>query len=97
VLFLALVLIFRYISLGSVASAALLPFSAMGFLGARFCIPLLPVDARTPADPRWLMLAWTVLSLLVIRAHGSNIQRLLQGTESKLWGGPKATEGSTHV
>jgi len=90
--FLVLVLIFRYISLGSVMAAVVLPLSATGLLGTRFCLPLLPLDLRTPADPRWLVVAWTVLSLLVIRAHAANIQRLLQGTESKLWGSkPKET------
>jgi glycerol-3-phosphate acyltransferase PlsY len=97
VLFLALVLVFRYISLGSVIGAILLPFAATGVLGTRFCVPLLPLDAHTPADPRWLVLAWSVLSLLVVRAHSANIQRLLQGTESKLWGGPKPPKVDEHV
>jgi len=91
-LFLALVLSLRYISLGSVMGALLLPFAATGLLGPRFCISLPPLSGDTPTDPRWLVLAWSVLALLVIRAHSANIQRLLQGTESKLWGGAKPAQ-----
>ena len=82
--FLVLVLVFRYVSLGSVLAAVVLPLAATGLLGRIFCLPMLPLQ-----DPRWLVVAWTVLSLLVIRAHAPNIQRLLRGEENKLWGGKK--------
>jgi acyl phosphate:glycerol-3-phosphate acyltransferase len=83
--FLLLVLVFRYISLGSVCAALVLPLSAFGLFGPRFCLQVMPEDAR------WPVLAWSVLAMLVIRAHSTNIQRLLQGTENKLWGSSKET------
>lgn len=75
--FIGLVAIFRYISLGSIAAAVVLPLAATGLLGTRFCL-----QSLTP-DPRWLVAGWVILSVLVIRAHAGNIQRLVTGQENK--------------
>jgi glycerol-3-phosphate acyltransferase PlsY len=87
--FLFLLIAFRYVSLGSIGAALVLIPTALGFLGSwasmRFDIP-------GDFDPRFGMLAWVLMPMLVVRRHGSNIQRLLGGTESPLWGSrpPKA-------
>jgi acyl phosphate:glycerol-3-phosphate acyltransferase len=75
--FIVLVAVFRYVSLGSVAAALVLPLAATGLLGTRFCLQSLS------SDPRWLVAGWVILALLVIRAHAANIQRLLAGQENK--------------
>lgn len=77
VIFLLLVALFRYISLGSVVSALVLVPSAAGVFGAWFC-PVVLEPYFT-----WPILAWTILAFLVIQRHSANIKRLLQGTESK--------------
>lgn len=63
----------RFVSLGSVLGAALMPFS-LGFLAA-------------PALGG--LLAWTALFLLVIGKHHENLVRLWKGTEHPLWGARK--------
>ena len=65
--FLILVLLTRYVSLGSIAAAASVPFSTMYVY---------------PGELRLLSLG-TAISVLVIWAHRTNIKRLLNGTESK--------------
>jgi glycerol-3-phosphate acyltransferase PlsY len=79
--FLLCVLIFRYVSLGSVVAALVLLLTVMGFLGA-WARPAMN-------EPQWPILAWALLVGLVIRKHAANINRLMQGTESKLWGSSK--------
>jgi acyl phosphate:glycerol-3-phosphate acyltransferase len=80
--FLVLVLVFRYVSLGSVAAALVLLLTVCGFLGA-WAAP-----ARLAPDPgRLVILAWVLLTGMVIRKHGANLARLMKGTESRLWGG----------
>jgi acyl phosphate:glycerol-3-phosphate acyltransferase len=86
VAFLALVIIFRYVSLGSIIAGLILIPSAAGVFGPRFCLP-----AAEQFDS-WPVVAWTILAFLVIERHSANIKRLLQGTESKLGGGKKATK-----
>jgi glycerol-3-phosphate acyltransferase PlsY len=83
--FIALVVIFRYVSLGSVIAALVLVPAVAGAFGPWFYLPV--------AEPFniWPILAWTVLAALVIQRHHANIKRLLQGTESKLGGGKKAS------
>ncbi len=76
--------LFRYVSLGSIVAALLVIPSAMGFFGAWACLPFLLEDLA-----RYGVLAWILLPMLVVRRHGANIQRLLSGTESKLWGNAK--------
>ena len=73
-------LVFRYVSLGSVLAAAMLFVTALGFLGRWACLPI---------QSRWQVLAWALLVGLVIRKHGPNLNRLFQGTESPLWGAGK--------
>ena len=89
--FILLVLVSRTVSLGSIVGALVLIPSALGLFGTRFCLPVL-------ADySRWPVLAWSILALLIVRRHSPNIQRLLKGTESKLWGSPKPPKESDHA
>jgi len=77
--FLATLLVSRYVSLGSVLAAAALFLTALGLAGAWAIVP-------TPA-PRWpALLAWALLSGLVILKHRANLERLFRGTESLFWG-----------
>lgn len=80
--------VFRYVSLGSIVAALILIPSALGLLGSWACLPFLMEELA-----RYGIVAWVVLPLLVVRRHASNIQRLLNGTESKLWGGKKEAQG----
>ena len=78
--FILALLIFRYVSLGSVLAALMLWFTALGFLGRWACLPV---------HSRWQVLAWTLLVGLVVRKHGENLNRLYQGKESRFWGARK--------
>jgi glycerol-3-phosphate acyltransferase PlsY len=79
--FLAAVLIFRYVSLGSVLAAATLFLTALGLAGA-WAYPPPP-----PGLPRWpAILAWGLLAALVILKHRANLERLARGTETRFWG-----------
>jgi glycerol-3-phosphate acyltransferase PlsY len=71
--FILLLLIFRYVSLGSVMAAVALPL-ILAWRGG-----------TTPA----ILFLWAVLALLVILKHHENIRRLVKGTESPLWGAKK--------
>ena len=84
VAFLALVFIFRYISLGSIVASLVLVPAVAGLFGPRFY--------PTVTEPYgiWPIVAWTIIALLVIQRHHANIKRLIQGTESKFGGGKKA-------
>jgi acyl phosphate:glycerol-3-phosphate acyltransferase len=84
VAFLALVFIFRYVSLGSIVAGLVLVPAAAGVFGARFCLQV------AEQYDSWPIVAWTILAFLVIERHSANIKRLLQGTESKLGSGKKA-------
>lgn len=88
--FILLVVIFRYVSLGSIVAALVMVPSALGVFGTRFSgIPFI-----YESTARYLVLAWVLLALLVIRKHAANIQRLLKGTESPLFGKkPEADRG----
>lgn len=66
-LFFGLWLLTRYVSLGSVAAAASIPFSSAFVFGPNWIYLILCV----------------VISGLAIYCHRGNIQRLLRGTESK--------------
>lgn len=81
--FVVLVAIFRYVSLGSVVAALVLLLSVIGAFGSWATLPVQEGMAR------WPILAWAVLVGLVIRKHAANINRLVQGTEGKLWGSSK--------
>jgi acyl phosphate:glycerol-3-phosphate acyltransferase len=86
VAFLALVIIFRYVSLGSIVAGLVLIPSAAGTFGPRFSLPVIEQYSA------WPVVAWTILAFLVIQRHHANIKRLIQGTESKLGGGKKAVQ-----
>lgn len=69
--FLGVVVLFKYVSLGSMAAAVVFP-------AAYFLL----VYPRNPSS--WLLFAVIVCSGLVIVRHHENIQRLWAGTERKL-------------
>ncbi len=76
-LFLVLAITTRYISLGSVVSAVLLPVSMF----------LLPYFRGEPTIPR--VLFGVALAVLVIFMHRQNIARLIKGTENKISAGKR--------
>ncbi|HJW08383.1 MAG TPA: glycerol-3-phosphate 1-O-acyltransferase PlsY, partial [Holophagaceae bacterium] len=96
--FVLLLGVFRYVSLGSVVGAALLPV-AMGWPREtlhRGEVLGLKLELATKAQDPWqATLFWALVALIVIAKHHENLRRLLKGTESKLWGGKKgeATDG----
>jgi glycerol-3-phosphate acyltransferase PlsY len=78
--FLAALLISRYVSLGSILAAAALFLTALGLAGS-WAIRPIPPGPRLPA-----LLAWALLAGLVIFKHRANLDRLFRGTESRFWG-----------
>lgn len=66
--FIAVVLVWRYVSAGSILAAILLPILAAAF-----------------AYPLPLLLAAAVIAVLIVVKHQSNLQRLFQGRESKIF------------
>lgn len=68
-IFIVLVAITKYVSVGSIVTAALVPVTLY------IAMPGIPV----PALALWALLGWTV-----VWAHRANIDRLRKGTESKL-------------
>jgi glycerol-3-phosphate acyltransferase PlsY len=75
VVFVVMVALFRYISLGSIAAAAIFPGAAW----------LLRDYHNTPA----MLGSMTASSLLIIGKHHRNIRGLLSGTENKFRSGRK--------
>ena len=73
VVFVLLVWLTRYVSLGSVVAAAMIPLFI--FLQSRFTGP---VPGVTP-----VLTAATASAVLIIFAHRQNLGRLIQGTENK--------------
>jgi len=86
--FIVLVALTGYVSLGSVVAALVLIPTALGLFGPRFS----GLVALPEASARYLILAWVLMAGLVVRKHAPNIQRLLSGTESRLWGKKKTDE-----
>ncbi len=80
----------RFVSLGSVLGAAVLPLVLFLRLGT--------------ADPASRALGaagasipvWTVIALITIAKHHENLLRLVKGTEAKLWGGGPKQEDAPH-
>jgi glycerol-3-phosphate acyltransferase PlsY len=75
-IFFAVVLLFRYVSLGSVVAVGVFPL--LVWLTHRFGVP--PMALATIA----------LASLLIIARHHQNIRRLLAGTETRI--GPRGAE-----
>lgn len=73
VVFIVIVLLTRYVSLGSVVAAVTIPV----FVWLQSAV-IWPVSNPAP-----LMTAATGGAMLIVFAHRANIQRLVQGTESK--------------
>ncbi len=74
VIFVAIVLLTRYVSLGSILAAATIPLFVW----------LQSVFVEPPADLRSLLLAAVVGAVLIVFAHRGNIARLLRGTEARI-------------
>ena len=74
VLFVAIVALTRYVSLGSITAAVALPV----------CIWLQSVFVEPIADLRPLLTAAVAGALLIVFAHRGNIARLARGTESRI-------------
>src|SRR5579863_5099622 len=72
--FVLIVAIFRYVSLGSIVAVAILPFASW-------------IIDQFHAPPFGLVIS-SVASLLIIAKHHENIRRLLSGTESRLGAKP---------
>jgi len=75
VVFLLMVVVFRYVSLGSITAAAIFPLAAR-----------ILHDYHDTPSMLWFMAG---SSLLIITKHHANIQRLFMGTESRFPAGPK--------
>jgi glycerol-3-phosphate acyltransferase PlsY len=74
VVFVAIVLLTRYVSLGSITAAVLIPL--LVWLQSVFVTPL--------SDVRPLLSAAIAGALLIVFAHRGNIGRLARGTESRI-------------
>ena len=74
VIFVSIVFFTRYVSLGSIMAAALIPV----------LIWLQNVFVEPAGDLRPLLTAAVIGALLIIIAHRGNIQRLARGTESQI-------------
>lgn len=106
-LFIVVLALTRYVSLGSILGAGLMPVMLallpepareVAVRGEGFSLQLklggLPFGLGTwPTHDGWCIALWAALAGLVIVKHHENIGRLLRGQESPLWGGKKAEEG----
>lgn len=102
-LFIVLVALTRYVSLGSIVGSALMPVMlgllpeperALTLSGGSFALKLGLGSLLTwPTHETPVIALWSLLAGLVIAKHHENIRRLLAGTESPLWG-PKKGEAS---
>jgi acyl phosphate:glycerol-3-phosphate acyltransferase len=83
VIFIAVVLVFRYVSLGSIVAVAMFPSLAWSF---------------HEYGNTWLALAFMgMASLLIVMKHYTNITRLLAGTENRLGSKRSAAEESNRA
>ena len=69
-IFAAIILIFRYVSLGSIVAAVSIPFLIFEF--------------HEYSGPAWELAIITTVSVLIICKHHENIHRLLVGTERRI-------------
>jgi glycerol-3-phosphate acyltransferase PlsY len=74
IVFLGVVLLTRYVSLGSITAAVTIPFFV--WLQSVFVAPV--------AELKWLLIAAILGAVLIVFAHRGNIGRLARGTESKI-------------
>jgi acyl phosphate:glycerol-3-phosphate acyltransferase len=72
-IFIVVVLIFRYVSLGSILAVGSFP------------LLLIPGMVHGSGDARTALVCIAVTSVLIILRHHENIHRLLAGTESRVW------------
>jgi glycerol-3-phosphate acyltransferase PlsY len=77
VVFLAVVAWKRYVSLGSIVTAALFPLLVWITLRLRW----------SQSGGPWLLLASGAIAILIVTKHSRNLQRLRRGTEPRLGGG----------
>ena len=77
VVFLIVVAWKRYVSLGSIVTAALFPLLVWFTLRFRW----------TESGGPWLLLASGAIAILIVTKHSRNLQRLRRGTEPQLGGG----------
>ena len=77
VVFLVVVAWKRYVSLGSIVTAALFPLLVWSTLRFRW----------TESGGPWLLLASGAIAILIVTKHSRNLQRLRRGTEPQLGGG----------
>lgn len=78
--FLVVVLLTRYVSLGSILGAASLPFFAFAFFLHR--------------PDTFVVAGFVLISLLIIVKHQANIQRLLRGEESRFGSGSSSQKAT---
>jgi glycerol-3-phosphate acyltransferase PlsY len=78
--FFILVLVFRYVSLGSIAAVV--------------AFPLLALALHEYGSSYLALLLMALASLLIIGKHQANIRRLLAGAESRF--GSRSASGGTH-
>jgi glycerol-3-phosphate acyltransferase PlsY len=76
VVFIVVVLVFRYISLGSVAAVALFPA----------IIALMNKSIATPS----LLVPTSLTCLLIVTKHHENVRRILAGTENRFGSNSKS-------
>jgi len=75
-----ILLLTKYVSLASIIASA--------------SLPILPLFLIKSTDKWWLFGIGLAMFILITVKHRSNIQRLKDGTENKLWGNKKKTEES---
>ena len=101
-IFLLLVALTRYVSLGSIVGSALMPLM-LGLLpephrtlevtSGSFALKLGFGSLLTwPTHQAPVIVLWSLLAGLVVVKHHENIRRLLSGTESPLWGAKKGED-----
>ncbi len=77
VVFIALLLATRYVSLASILGVAAYPVAAAWATA----------NGRLPADQGWILVTGVAIALLVVWRHRSNLRRLCAGNERRLGAG----------